>query len=242
MKRVIAVGMVLVLLFALVGCRKEETMDLSYDAANFLDRAEATLLEQSGVQTVEVVQVDQNCLFAKGVDASLEVYKINTSDASKYCVGDRLQVSYESCYYAAKKNRYELDPLLLEYAMQQDEMMLYKPVIYLYPEQETEISVRLELDGEFTVTEPLYEDGWSVLAKPNGTLIHQGVEYPYLFWEAKTDITFDMSRGFCVAAEETEGFLKEKLLYLGLNARESAEFMEFWLPKMQQNPYNLIAF
>lgn len=34
-----------------------------------------------------------------------------------------------------------------------------KPIIYLYPEKETEVSVRLDYDGELTVTWPVYEDG-----------------------------------------------------------------------------------
>ena len=35
-----------------------------------------------------------------------------------------------------------------------------KPVIYLYPEEETEVSVTLDYDGTLTATWPTYEDGW----------------------------------------------------------------------------------
>ena len=45
-----------------------------------------------------------------------------------------------------------------------------KPVIYLYPPEETEISVELDYDGELTCTSPAYEDGWHVSAAPDGTL------------------------------------------------------------------------
>lgn len=45
-----------------------------------------------------------------------------------------------------------------------------KPVIYLYPEEETQVSVRLDFDGELTSTYPSYEDGWTVDASPDGTL------------------------------------------------------------------------
>ena len=37
-------------------------------------------------------------------------------------------------------------------------------------------------------------------------------------------------------------FLEEYLPALGLSPREYNEFIVFWLPKMQDNPYNLIAF
>ena len=35
-----------------------------------------------------------------------------------------------------------------------------KPVIYLYPEEETSATVRLDYDGELTTTYPAYENGW----------------------------------------------------------------------------------
>ena len=54
-----------------------------------------------------------------------------------------------------------------------------KPVIYLYPEKAMEISVKLEYDGELTCTYLAYENGWRVLAQPDGTLtdMDTGREY-----------------------------------------------------------------
>ena len=45
-----------------------------------------------------------------------------------------------------------------------------------------------------------------------------------------------------VAGEDTAEFLQEKLALLGLTPREYNEFIVFWLPRMEGNPYNLIAF
>ena len=45
-----------------------------------------------------------------------------------------------------------------------------KPVIYLYPEKETEVTVKLNYAGELTCTYPAYNDGWKVSASPDGTL------------------------------------------------------------------------
>lgn len=124
-----------------------------------------------------------------------------------------------------------------------DDTVFAKPVIYLYPEQETEVSVQLDYDGELTCTYPAYEDGWSVTAQPDGTLTDEaGKQYSYLFWEGETDIEYDMSRGFVVKGSDTAEFLQEKLSYLGLTPREYNEFIVYWLPKMQDHPYNLIAF
>jgi len=45
-----------------------------------------------------------------------------------------------------------------------------------------------------------------------------------------------------VAQKEVHNFLIEKLAKLGLNAKETADFIEFWEPKMQGSPYYLIGF
>ena len=118
-----------------------------------------------------------------------------------------------------------------------------KPVLYLYPEEECEVSVKLELKGKFTHTYPAYNDGWKVTAKPDGTLTDEnGREYYCLFWEDEKDIEYDMSKGFVVAGKDTAAFLEEKLAILGLTDKEANEFMIYWLPQMENNPYNLISF
>ena len=118
-----------------------------------------------------------------------------------------------------------------------------KPVIYLYPEQETTVSVSLDYAGTLTTTYPAYEDGWTVTAEPDGTLYDEsGNEYSYLFWEGENNIDYDFSTGFCVAGADTADFLREKLAEIGLTPREYNEFIVYWLPKMQDNPYNLISF
>ena len=84
-----------------------------------------------------------------------------------------------------------------------------KPVIYLYPEEETEVTVTLELDGTFTSTYPDYGEGWTVNAAPDGTLTDPdtGRTYYCLFWEGVTDAEYDFSTGFCVAGADTAAFL-----------------------------------
>lgn len=119
------------------------------------------------------------------------------------------------------------------------------PVIYLYPEEETDINVKLDLDGEFTCTYPKYDDseGWNCTALPNGMLTDEdGKEYTYLYWEADLDFTPDFSEGFCVKGEDTAEFLEEALTELGLNVSERNTFIMYWLPQMEANEYNLVSF
>lgn len=118
-----------------------------------------------------------------------------------------------------------------------------KPVIYLYPEMETAVTVRLDYDGDLTCTYPAYGDGWSVTAAPDGTLTDAaGQTYSYLFWEGEARTDYDLSTGFCVPGGGTAAFLEDALAQLGLTRREANEFLVYWLPKMEANPYNLISF
>jgi len=121
-----------------------------------------------------------------------------------------------------------------------------KPVIYLYPPKPTDVSVRVKFPkgGGFTCTYPDYGDGWNVTAYEDGRIINKadGYEYSYLYWEGEGFPKWDFSRGFVVAGKDTAAFLREKLSYMGLTPREYNEFIVYWLPLMQGNAYNLIAF
>lgn len=119
-----------------------------------------------------------------------------------------------------------------------------KPVIYLYPEETTDVSVNLEFKGDLTVTYPAYNNGWNVTAQPDGTLLNHadGKEYPYLFWEGKHGMEMNFSEGFVVKGEDTAVFLQDTLSKMGLTPREYHDFIVYWLPEMQENPYNLISF
>ena len=118
----------------------------------------------------------------------------------------------------------------------------YKPVIYLYPEEETQVTVELDYDGQLTCTYPSYEGSWTVTAAPDGTLTDgAGKEYNYLYWEGTDRIRYDFSQGFCVAGADTAAFLEDALAQLGLTRREANEFIVYWLPQLESNPYNLIS-
>lgn len=120
-----------------------------------------------------------------------------------------------------------------------------KPVIYLYPGEKTDVSIQVGFTGggELTCTYPEYNDGWNVTAMPDGTLLDaEGNEYYCLYWEGEGKAALDMSKGWCVSSDETADFLREKLLYIGLTPREANEFIIYWLPQMQKNPYNIITF
>lgn len=122
-----------------------------------------------------------------------------------------------------------------------------KPVIYLYPEEELEVYVSLELEGELTCTYPQYNSafGWHVLAHKNGSMYNfeDGRNYDYLFWEGLMDMDLaGFEKAICVKGEDTAKFLEEYLTAAGLNDSEIDDFISYWLPHMQNNAYNLISF
>ncbi len=118
-----------------------------------------------------------------------------------------------------------------------------KPVIYLYPEKVTDVTVKLDLNGTLGCTYPAYpEDGWKVTAYPDGKLIAGGEEYHYLFWEGVLNTVFTIDKGFCVKGADTAAFLKKALSEMGLIPSEYNDFIVYWLPKMENNAYNLISF
>lgn len=128
-------------------------------------------------------------------------------------------------------------------ACQKEEEYDAKPVIYLYPEHKTDVTVKLDYMGNLTCTYPEYKDGWKVSAEPDGTLTDaDGQTYNYLYWEGMNRTDYDFSEGFCVAGSDTAAFLEDALDQLGLTRQEANEFIVYWLPRMQDNAYNLIAF
>lgn len=119
-----------------------------------------------------------------------------------------------------------------------------KPIIYLYPETEQEISVELGKPELVTCSYPKYENFWKVKASPNGDLVDlkTGRRLYALYWEGINNNSSKIKEGFCVKGEDSAKFLEEKLEVLGLNSREAEEFIVYWLPKLEKNKYNLIRF
>ena len=164
----------------------------------------------------------------------------DTADVESWCEGDGVFVTYDTI--ERSKDPKDLPVVVAKKA--HIELPAYKPVIYLYPETPTEVSVTLTPSGRLTCTYPDYEAGWKgFTAHPDGTLTFPtGKEYYCLYWEGMQATEWDFSRGFCVKGEDTAAFLEWALAEQGLTAREANEFIIYWLPLMQENPYNVISF
>ena len=120
-----------------------------------------------------------------------------------------------------------------------------KPAIYLYPTKTEEVKVKVILNtGEFTKTIPESLNGeWTVTASPSGCITDaKGKVHDYIFWESTDDTDYDWSEGYVVSGREAEEFLEGILPKMGLNVKETRQFIEYWLPRLQKNKFNLVTF
>ena len=120
--------------------------------------------------------------------------------------------------------------------------MDHKPFIYIYPESELDVTIKVSDPEKFSVTYPLYNNGWNVKALQDGTLIADNKQYYGLYWEGRGHPKISHNYGFVVRKDEITNFLEEKLTILGLDWKERNEFIIYWLPQLISNKYTFITF
>jgi hypothetical protein len=134
-----------------------------------------------------------------------------------------------------------------------------KPAINLYPEKEQVVQVKVSIpNGGLTYTDPVYpQQGWHVFAKPDGRLFYLGKTlqdsrgkinyptgvFPYLYYEGKIadSVIEKPEKGYVIAYDKLASFYDELLPKLGLNAKESREFKEYWLKALPKSPYYFVG-
>jgi hypothetical protein len=233
MKKLIRVLCEIAMISLLVSCSKEKVV--TDDQQVNIDNSQCI--------TLAIDEIDDLYFLAQLPWPSPEKYKVLINLDDNFCEGDYVDVYYDELKETEDKY-YEITALAVETSdFKLEEGVDYKPVIYLYPSYETDITVTLDYNGVLTHTYPIYSNGWNVTAYPDGILKDRyGKEYPYLFWEGVSNIEYDMTKGFCVTGDDTEQFLRTKLSFMGLNEKELEDFIDFWLPFMEKNAYNKICF
>ncbi|KKR33364.1 MAG: hypothetical protein UT63_C0018G0004 [Candidatus Gottesmanbacteria bacterium GW2011_GWC2_39_8] len=124
-----------------------------------------------------------------------------------------------------------------------------KPAIYLYPEKETDLNVKLTIDGRLTVSDPVYnpKTGWSVRASPNGNLTMKQSnnetmkQFPYLYYEADLLNVKLPDQGWVIEQNKLSVFLGDLLTEIGFNGKEISDFKDFWIPALKTYPYYFIT-
>lgn len=117
-----------------------------------------------------------------------------------------------------------------------------KPILYLYPEENMKVTIKLEKDNLIKTSYPKYNNGWQVYAETNGNLKIENKNYYALYWDEENINPCNFKEGFYVTKNNAINFLEEKLNIIGLNEREANEFIMYWLPKLEQNEKSIVYF
>ena len=119
-----------------------------------------------------------------------------------------------------------------------------KPIIYIYPEEDMDITVKLGNPQLITSSYPKYEKEWNIHVDTTGNIYDYKTNRNYygLYWEGKDKTPLNMEEGFIVEGKDITEFLEAKLELLGLNEKEINEFIIYWLPRLENNKYNFIRF
>ena len=125
-----------------------------------------------------------------------------------------------------------------------DDEIDWKPMIYIYPEKDMDLKIKLGNKNLLLHTYPKYKDEWNVRVSKNGNIYDYDTQRNYygLYWEGIDSTKLNEEEGFIVKGEDTVSFLEEKLEILGLNEREINEFIVYWIDKLENNKYNFIHF
>lgn len=109
-----------------------------------------------------------------------------------------------------------------------------KPAIYLYPEEDQNISVNLDVKGWITSSHPKYKGGWDVFVEKGGLIDNK---YDYLAYEASLWDVELPDKGWVVDYDNLNTWFGKKLPRLGLNKKEARQFKDYWLEKLPRADY-----
>lgn len=116
-----------------------------------------------------------------------------------------------------------------------DNVGVYKPNIYLYPEQNMQVIVTFDIPDLLTRVIPDYSSCWDVVASPDGMLqTKDGATYRYLFYESITSSSlYQRESGWVIKAETRTQQLEEIMMAYGFTKAETEDFVAFWTQKLE---------
>jgi len=115
-----------------------------------------------------------------------------------------------------------------------NKMVDKKPAIYLYPIEDSQISINVDINGKMIADIPSYHDGWNVFVTKEGIIENQ---YDYLFYEAKLNEIDIPKTGWVIEYPELSQWFDLNLEKLGLNEKEKTQFKEYWLNELPKANY-----
>lgn len=142
--------------------------------------------------------------------------------------------------------------VIVKFYTRKTQMIRYeveKPVIYIYNEEPTELTITVKPKGNLHFTYPEMNKEWFVKTNKDGSLANLSNQknYPYLFWEGdQENLSFKQENGIyngsLINKEELIPFLTSTLNEIGLNFKERSDFITYWAPKMMDKNYVFVQF
>ncbi|MDP2649370.1 MAG: hypothetical protein Q8P10_00845 [bacterium] len=119
-----------------------------------------------------------------------------------------------------------------------------KPAIYLYPEKQTDVNVKVNTKGELLYTKPLYpQNGWDVTAYPNGKIVYKGDNFEYLYYESRIpdSLINKPKEGFVSSYQNLPKLFSDILPKLGLSGEQTSDFKEYWERVLPSSKYYFVG-
>jgi hypothetical protein len=116
----------------------------------------------------------------------------------------------------------------------------YKPNIYIYPQTKILLDVNISFpnSGKVVKSIPAFPENWKNLQiKPDGKINN---EFDYLFYESIQPNIFQKTKGWIVKKENLQTFFNKNLQQYGFNKNEIHDFIEHWIPILNESRYYAI--
>jgi hypothetical protein len=120
-----------------------------------------------------------------------------------------------------------------------DEIMVYKPNIYIYPLHKTRLCVGISfpMGGDIVESIPEYGDGWCVDIDINGKI---NGKYDYLFYESKQPNIFQYEKGWCIGRADLKSFFEKNMAQYNFSSSEIRDFIDYWMPLLTEDNFYCI--
>ncbi len=121
----------------------------------------------------------------------------------------------------------------------EDPFPAFKPAIYLYPQETTDVTVSLDIRGSMFYSDPPYPaGGWHVTADPDGRIDDK---YDYLYYDVLLDNVEVAPEGWIITGQQFGDWCCTTLPALGLVPSETSEFTIFWSTRLPDSDYLRIS-
>lgn len=117
-----------------------------------------------------------------------------------------------------------------------DSSNVRKPNLYIYPEQELNLAIKIAFPngGKITESIPEYAEGWNVNVKPSGIIDDT---YEYLFYECTVPDLHQKKYGWTVPKNNLNEFFTKNLSASNFSEKEINDFIEYWTPLLDKYDY-----